>query len=334
MALVVGAGVGAFYHNLTGPDFGYDFRGVLNAARAMLDGANPYVGNSVHALLTSNNPYVLPPLIGEVTSPLTALPFAGAMILFDGACLAAMIAALWMLDVRDPRIYLVALFSLPFVDSLWLGQPDGCLALAWRYRGSRPAPIALACAVAAKLLTWPLLLWLALTRRFSAAVFAAGIAASLLVGSWALIGLHGLSGYLHRLSLDGRAFAARSHSIAAVAIRLGMSTRAGEILGVAAGVVVAVVLARVARMSDFGIFTAAILAGLLVSPLLWTHYLAVLFVPLAVARPKLDRAWLSSAAFYVSPAEPVAHVWQILLVLVLAVGLAYAAVSVETVSSS
>ncbi len=335
LALVVAAGTGALYHNLAGPDAAYDLRGVLDAARAMLHGANPYVGNSVHALLTKNNPYVLPPLIGEATIPLSALPFAGAVIVFDGACVAAMIAALWLIGVRDFWIYVITLFSLPFVDSLWLGQPDGlfalALALAWRYREQRPAPIAVACVVAAKLLTWPLLLWLALraralTRRFAAAALAALAAAALLAGSWALIDLRGLRGYPHRLALDARAFGARSHSIAALAIRLGAGTSAGEILGIATTAVIVLALAWIAGISDLGIFATAILAGLLLSPLLWTHYLTVLFVPLAVARPKLDRAWLCSAAFYLSPAEPVAHAWQIALVLVIAVGLAYAAI--------
>ena len=318
------------WHNLTGPDYGYDFRGVLDAARAMLDGTNPYVGSSAHALLLANNPYVLPPLIGELTIPLTSL-YSGLSVAFLNAiCIAAMIGALWLLDVRDPWIYVIVLFSLPFIDSLWLGQPDGlfalALALAWRYRQSWPSAVAIGVLIAAKLLLWPLLLWLLLTRRIASTVLATVTAALLLVGTWAAIGFHGLRGYVHRLSLDGQAFDTRSHSIAAAAIRLGTSAHAGQVIGILVGAALAVALARSSRMSDIGIFTAAIVAGLFVSPLLWTHYLTVLFVPLAITRPRLDTAWLATAAFYLSPVEPVTHVWQILLVPVLGAGLAFAAV--------
>ena len=97
-------------------------------------------------------------------------------------------------------------------------------------------------------------------------------------------------------------------------------------IGILVGAALAVALARSSKMSDIGIFTAAIVAGLFVSPLLWTHYLTVLFVPLAITRPRLDTAWLATAAFYLSPVEPVTHVWQILLVPVLGAGLAFAAV--------
>ena len=50
------------------------------------------------------------------------------------------------------------------------------VAVAWRYRDrARIAGIALGVAVAAKLFVWPLVVWLLLTRRFAAAVWAVGL---------------------------------------------------------------------------------------------------------------------------------------------------------------
>jgi hypothetical protein len=326
LTVAIAAGTGAMIHNLSGPDYGNDFRGVQDAAIRILHGADPYVGRTAHQLLVTNNPYVLPPLLAELTSPLTALPFGVALAIFDLVCVVALVGALRLLEIRDPWIYVIALFSLPFVDSLWIGQPEGlfalALALAWRGRHGRAAPIAVGLVVASKLVLWPLLLWLLVSRRRSAAILGAATALIVLAISWAAIGFHGLTGYLHRLALDGRAFDQRSHSIAAVALRLGLGQTVAVALGMAAGALIAGSLARYAGRRELGIFTATVLGGLLFSPLLWTHYLVVLFVPMAVARRRFDWLWMSTVLWYASPAEPAAHVWQIALVPGLAVFLA------------
>lgn len=330
LTLIVFAGIGGLVHNLAGANYGYDFRGVFDAAHAMLNGANPYAGNTAHALLVKDNPYVLPPLIGELAIPLIALPYWAAVAIFNLLSVAAMVGALRLIGVRDPRVYAVALYSLPFIDSLWLGQPDGmfavALAFAWHRRDSNASAVAVGFVIAAKLLLWPLLAWLLLTRRYKAAIVATATASAILIGSWALIGFDGMSGYLHRLSIDGKAFDGRSHSFAAAAIHLGATNATGVLAGAVIGVALAVAVFMSSGSADLGAFTAALVAGLLASPLLWTHYLAVLYIPLAVARRRLDSWWLLAAAFVLSPVEPVAQVWQILLVPALGTVLALGAV--------
>jgi hypothetical protein len=329
LALVVSAAAGAILNNIDGGHYGYDLRGIIDAARAIRGGHDPYVGGTAHALLLANNPYVLPPLIAELVLPLSWLPFAAAVVVFNLVCGLALVGAVRTVGVRDPRVYVIALCSLPFVASLCLGQPDGlfalALALAWRHRGSWRGGAAIAVIIAAKLVLWPLLLWLLLTRRFLAFVVGAGLAAALLVGTWAMIGFVGLGGYLHRLALDSDAFAARSHSVAAAVMHLGGGLGAGTAAGFVLSLLLVASIVRVSRGSDFGAFTAAIAGGLFFSPLLWTHYLVVLFVPLAIARRRYDAVWIAVAAFYLSPAEPVVHAWQIPAVLVLGAAIALAA---------
>jgi hypothetical protein len=340
---VVFAGIGAMIHNLSGPHYGYDFRGILAAARAMTHGHDPYVGATRRALLLTNNPYVLPPLVGELTIPLTAMPYWLAVGIFNLVCGVAMLWCLWLLGVRDLGVYLIAMFSLPFIDSLWLGQPDGvfalALAVAWRYRERWPAAVAVAFLIAAKLLLWPLVVWLLVTRRIRMAVLSAALAVALLAASWGAIGFAGLSGYEHRLSLDAQAFSVRSHSFAGAAIRLGSSFGAADVIGLVVALALTAVVVWMSRgsaaaepadprggLGDLGLFTAATVFALFSSPLLWTHYLLLLFVPLAIARRRLGLAWLLSAGYYISPVEPPAHVWQTLLVP--AVGFALAALTV------
>jgi len=327
---MLSVGAAALYHNATGGSYGNDFRGILAAAHRIAHGASPYLGSTAHQLGLANNPYVLPPLIAELAIPLTGLPFAASVAIFNVACALALIAALRILGTRDARVYAVALCSLPFVSSVFLGQPDGLfallLALAWRWRSSWRAGVVLALLIAAKPLLLPLVVWPVLTRRWAGAALAAAGSALLLLASWAPIGFTGLLGYPHRLALDGRAFDGRSHSLAAALLKLGTSLGTGELAGLLVALLAAALLARWARDRDLGAFTACMAGALLASPLLWTHYLTILFVPLALTRRRLDLVWMSVALFYLSPREPVAHVWQIAVVLALGLAMAAGAV--------
>jgi len=97
-------------------------------------------------------------------------------------CVASMLAALRVLNVRDVRMCLLAEFAAPFISSLSSGQVDGGFALlvavAWRDRDSWRGALVVGALIAAKLFAMPLLLWLIGTRRFRLAALAAGSARS------------------------------------------------------------------------------------------------------------------------------------------------------------
>src|SRR5436305_405060 len=76
--------------------------------------------------------------------------------------------------------------------------------------------------VAAKLLAWPLVIWMLVTRRTRGAAITVVSAAGLALAGWSLIGMHGLLGYPGLLAADAHAFEARSHSLVAVAMSLGL----------------------------------------------------------------------------------------------------------------
>jgi hypothetical protein len=54
--------------------------------------------------------------------------------------------------------------------------------------------------------------------------------------------------------------------------------------------VACVVTAR--RCGDRSAFALAIAASVLLTPIVWLHYFAILVVPLAIARPVFDTSWL------------------------------------------
>jgi len=335
--VLLGAAMAALVLTLAvkGRIYGFDFHGgAWPAGRDVLAGRSPYPAPDPGKLLAAGNSYIPPPLFAVLCIPLSLLPFVPAVVAFGVACTAALVLALRLVGVRDLRVYGLALTSFPFVASIGMGQPDGLLALgvalAWRYRRSWRGAAAVGTVIALKLLAWPLLLWFLATRRFKQAAVATTVAIAEIGGAWALIGFQGLAQYRRLLDADATAFQIRSHSVVAAALRLGASAHAARLLAIAVAAAVAAIVVRLARDRDLGAFTGALAFGLLASPILWTHYLVVLLVPLAVAhRNAAGGAWLLTIPYWLSPLEPPPHVWQVFLVLLLTAALSVLAAEPE-----
>jgi Glycosyltransferase family 87 len=311
--------------NVRGGLFGYDFRGSLwQAGKAILDGRSPYPAPSASELLHVGNAFVYPPLSALVSLPLALLPQTPAAAVWALVNAAALAGALWLVGLRDYRCYVLCLGSYPVADSLILGQLDGLLALAvaagWRFRNRAAlGGAAIGVAIALKLLAWPLFLWLLFTRRFRAALVCIGTTVSLVFGAWVAIGFRGLAAYPHLLAADAEAFQNRSHSIVALALRVGLSeqaSRTAAFLAASALLAVAMRETRARHGDELFAFAAAILAGIVASPVVHQHYWVVLLVPLAAAKPSAGWRWLLLLGFWLSPVEPM-HTWQVAYVLIL-----------------
>ena len=325
------------YAAARGGHYGSDFRGgTWTAAHAVLAGRSPYVRPDVATLLAHSHAFVTPPPLALVAAPLALLPFPLAAVIWSAACAAGLVGGLYLLGVRDRRLYLVAFCSFPFVSSLLWGHPDGLLALgaalAWRYRDSRRGAIAVAALIATKLLAWPLLAWLLVTRRVRSFRLALGSTVALLALSWASIGFKGLAAYPRLLAADARAWQERSYSVVSAFMRAGAPELVARGLAIAVAGAIAFAVVRAARGSDRGWFVAALAFGLLSSPLVELSYLTILFVPLAIWRPRLDRLWLLPAALWLSPPGVLPQNVQIALVLAIlsAVAIRSASVRVPT----
>lgn len=295
------------------------FRG---AARSVLHGRSPYPVADPAALV-HNDRFVYPPITALLVSPLAVLPDLAGRVLVLLLALACVLVALRLLDVRDWRCYGLALLTAPVLDTVSLGALSSAMLLgiaaAWRYR-DRPyvaAPVVALTAVA-KLFAWPLFVWLLATRRLRTAAAAAAAAFVLLVGGWAAIGFAGLHGYLHLLRVLSRVEAVQSYSLVGL-FRLegGAATALTVLLSIA--VVVAVVLAARGPNGDRRALTVAVAGALIATPVLWLHYLVLLFVPIALARPRLSALWFAPLAFWVSPiAHSNGSVWRTCFVLAVA----------------
>jgi alpha-1,2-mannosyltransferase len=281
-------------------DFGY-FRA---AAVDVIHGRSPYV-HPTAAAFAHFDKFVYPPVAAILFAPFAALPSEAARVLMFVAGLAAILGALRVLHVEDWRCYGIAVVSAPAINTLALGALTSFLllgaALAWRYRDT-PVVAAVATAFTAilKLFLWPMGVWLLATRRWRASAVCAGVAIVLLFGGWAVIDFAGLRSYPTTLHLLEQVEAPVSYSVVAL---LGLSGGAQTALTVAFSLLAAagVILAARGVGGDRRAFAVAVVASLLTTPLVWLHYLLLLFVPIALYRPRLSGVWFLPLLLWATP---------------------------------
>jgi hypothetical protein len=277
---------------------GFDFRGTLwDPARALLEGS-PLYPEPARAAIELGNPAVYPPFVVMLVAPLGLLSAEVASVLWAVVLGAAVALSLRLVGVRDWRCYAVALASAPVLEGLFWGNVSLLIllpvALAWRYRDRAWAVgLAVGAAVAAKLFVWPLVVWLLVTRRFGAALWAASSAIALVVAAWATIGFEGFVDYPALLRELQAVYAQRSLSLATMTGGFGASVPLSVGIAAATGLALAALSAWIACRPDGDrlAFSVVVAASVVATPIVWLHYLALLFVPIAIRWPRLALAW-------------------------------------------
>jgi alpha-1,2-mannosyltransferase len=278
----------------------------LPAAEAVLDGDSPYPALD-DPILEDQKGYVYPPQLLFTLVPFTPLPNGVVGAIVAAGLVALLGLTLWVLGIRDVRCYAATLLWVPSLSGVLLGNISIPLALAvaltWKYRDRVWQPAwALGLAISAKFLMWPLLVWTVATRRLRATVWALAIGLLVTVGAWAIIGFDGLTEYPDLLRRLSDIQAERSYSLVGMASTLGLGETVGQGLTLVVGVALLVACVRFARQGDDErSFTSAVAATLALSPIVWLHYLVVLLVPMAIARPRFTALWLLPVLLWVSP---------------------------------
>jgi Glycosyltransferase family 87 len=239
-----------------------------------------------------------PAPVNVLMVPFTALPYALVGCIYTLLNVAAMFGGLWLLGVRDWRCYIVVLLSWPFLYGIVLGQVGQFVVLgvgiAWRYRDRvvRPAA-AVAAIVVLKVFPWTMAAWLLITRRYRAFAAALAIGAVLIVSGWAIIGFSGLTAYPRLLRDISQLQEDRGDSIATVvAVAHGSPTLATGLCLVAAVGLLALAWRVPDERSSFGLSVMAALAG---TPIVWDHYMVLLYVAIAMLTPTFSWLWLGPA---------------------------------------
>jgi alpha-1,2-mannosyltransferase len=302
---------------VSGHGGGGDFAIFRHAGERVLHGHSPYVAPTA-ALLASNDRFVYPTPFAFPFVPFALVSERVGAVVFFLCAVVAVVVALKLLGVADRRCYGAAILSVPVFGALGVGAVGPFLlllvAVGWRRRDRLSGGILLAVAAATKLFLWPLLVWLVVTRRLrgSAAAVATLVA---IVGIWALADLHGLRLYPETVRVLNGVQRWKSYSPQTLALSLGLNARAAVAVIIVVGLGGTLAIIR-ARRDERRSFALAVIVALLATPILWLHYLVLLFVPLALLRPRLSPAWALPALLWVTPhPESLGNVWRIVLAL-------------------
>ena len=302
-----------------------DLHQFVNAAQAILDGQSPYPPNGEPTTFWGG-PYPYPPLPALLAVVLTTLPFHVAGLLVMSALVLAAVATLWLIGVRDWRCYGLALMWPPVISAIQTGNLTLWLALAcalaWRFRDRLLIPSAsIGITLAAKFFLWPVVVWLAVTRRMLSALVACAIGAAVLLASWAVIGFAGMSDYPHLLQRLEEVVGEDSYTLYIVGLDAGIPSPAARVLWAVVGLsLVACTAALALRGDEKTSFIMAVAASLALTPIVWLHYFALLLVPVALARPYLGVMWFVPLALIATPGsghpQPRETAWTLCVVVV------------------
>jgi hypothetical protein len=139
-----------------------------------------------------------------------------------------------------------------------------------------------------KLFLWPLGVWLVATRRWRAAITCALAGVVLVLGGWAVIDFAGFRSYPTLVRLLEHVDGPVSYSVVALFGLSGGAQAAVAIVLSLAGLF-AIVLAARSDDGDRRAFAVAVVVSLVTTPILWLHYLLLLFAPIALYGPRRRR---------------------------------------------
>lgn len=281
-----------------------DFWTFWDAGRSVLHGRSPYPTIASLPAVPGKTfaPFVYPPSTAFVLAPIAVLPYAAAKVAFTVVSILGLALALRLLGVRDWRCYAIALGSPAFFAAAGLGTISVLLlvgvACAWRYRDRAIAcGLCIAFVVTAKLFLWPLWFWLVRSRRYAAAAVAAVASAVAVGAAWTAIGFAGLREYPTLLSRLTGLTGLHSYSTYALGRALGAGSAHAQLLTYTVGLAALVLTLRIVR-DEQRLLSALLGVALVGTPILWTHYLLLLFVPVAFEARRYAPIWLAPLALW------------------------------------
>jgi alpha-1,2-mannosyltransferase len=300
----------------------FDFRIYRLAGLAVAHGHNPY-WSPQSILVHKSGGFVYPAPSAWAMVPFGLLPFTVAGLSFCVLTTAAVVVTLRVLDVRDIRCYSVALAMAPVSTAVTTGTVSTLIAcaaaLTWRYR-ERPlvSALALAASLMLKPLLWPVLIWLVATRRLRSAALTVLIAGAGTAAAYAALHINGLESYPALVRATSAVEGGGSFSLDGLFTRLGAP--APSLPPYLVGAVLVVWLWRDARRNERRAFLTAIVATLMLTPIVWVHYFSLLLIPLALGSPRLSGWWWLPVLMWLvndkapdATAPTVAAVWVLAL---------------------
>ena len=211
---------------------------------------------------------------------------AFAWYLLHGLLLAAACALLPVPVWIRLAAFGIAALSLAVTKDLSLGNVSSMLLLplaaAWRWLDRPAGSVAQAIAISVRPMLGVLLIWQLLRRQWRAVAWTVGAGIVLVLLTLPFVGIDGYGDYLTVLrNLEGATGVAENHDLSSTVLRLGLSEPVATLaLLVGYALAIAAIGLSLRRDRELG-FVVTASASLLLSPLMWDHYLAMLLLPAA-----------------------------------------------------
>jgi hypothetical protein len=283
-----------------GEGWGYDYRAYADAADRLVATGSLYQAETLDGPYRPGpyGLYMYAPPLGIAIVPLAGLALDLAASTWYLLHVIALMAACALMPVRTGirlASFGVAALSLAVTRDLVLGNISVLLLLplsaAWRWLDRPIGSIAQAVAISVRPMLGMLIIWQLLRRQWRAVTWTVAAGLVLVVLSLPFVGLQGYRDYLTVLSnlteVTGVEF---NYDLASTALTLGVPEGVATIaLIIGYAIAIGAMLLSLRRDRELG-FIVTVTGTLLLSPLLWDHYLAMLVLPAAFLAQR-GRPW-------------------------------------------
>ncbi len=283
-----------------GQAWGYDYRAYADAAQRLAETGTLYQPETLDGPYRPGpyGLYMYAPPLGLAIGPLAGVELDTAIViwfLLHGLALAGACALMPVERWVKLAAFGVAALSLAVLRDFALGNVSVLLLLplaaAWRWLDRPAGAVAQALAMAVRPTLGLLLVWQLLRRQWRALAWTIGAGVVLILVTLPLVGLDGYREYVTVLrNLSGVMGVERNQDLGTTMLELGLdSSLANLALLVGYGLGLAAIALSLRRDRELG-FVVTVGASLLLSPLLWDHYAAMLVLPAAFLASR-GRPW-------------------------------------------
>jgi hypothetical protein len=288
--------------------WGYDFEAYLLAAQRLARGDPLYLQWMLQGPFRPGpyGLYLYAPPLATASLPFTALSVPTATAIWFALHAVLLIAGVALMPVERwirTLIFVVALGSEPVLTDLNLGNISLIVmflsVLGWRYLDRPPGAVALAVAMSARPTFGLFLVWWALRRRWRPLVWALLAGAVLIAVTLPSVGVGTYGDYIQVVrNLSDVTGVPNNLDVGSSLVRLGLPAGLAT-AALLAGYAIAIAAMLLSLRRDREVsFMVTLGATLLLSPLLWDHYLVNALLPAAFLLER-GRRWGLALAFLV-----------------------------------